>query len=140
MGLLDGLVEPVGHDQPLARGLVVGPEPLAQHGVLHVVLEVGPARVGDHLHLRRVRVDDAVREQVEQLAQPVVERGELRRVAPELFFLLLGVFGVRGGHHHCAVRWNTESLRTRSAIAVMICTDVEPVPTIPTRAPSIGTP
>jgi hypothetical protein len=37
---------------------------------------------------------------------------------------------------HCAVRWKSTSLATRSTSADTICTAVEPVPTMPMRRPS----
>jgi hypothetical protein len=40
---------------------------------------------------------------------------------------------------HCGVRWKSTSSPTLSLIAVTICTADEPVPTTPTRRPSIGT-
>ena len=47
--------------------------------------------------------------------------------------------GFSCGMIHCAVRWNIVRCCTRGAIAVTICTAVDPVPTTPTRAPSIAT-
>ena len=41
---------------------------------------------------------------------------------------------------HCAVRWKSDSFATRPTSADTICTAVEPVPMMPTRAPSIDTP
>jgi hypothetical protein len=43
------------------------------------------------------------------------------------------------GITHCAVRWNSRSSATRSAMAPVICTPVDPLPIRPTRAPSIVT-
>ena len=48
---LDRVVEVGGEDEPLARGAVLGTQPLAQRRVVDIVLEVREARLLDHLDL-----------------------------------------------------------------------------------------
>ena len=118
-GSLDRVVEVGRDDEPLARGAVVGAQPLAQLGVVHVVLEVREARLLDHLDLGRLGVDDRVGEARRTFrralrAAPRRRSGSSRNVGrpPRR-----STRGFSCGMIHCAVRWNSDSFATRSTIA-----------------------
>ena len=91
MGPLDRRVEVRRHDEALARGAVVGAQPLAQFGIGDALLEVGDAHVLDHFDLRRVRIDHRLGEQTEELREVRVHLLELARVASVRVLLLVGV-------------------------------------------------
>ena len=91
MGPLDRRVEVRRHDETLARGAVVGAQPLAEFGIGDALLEVGDAHVLDHFDLRRVRVHHRLGEQAEELREVRVHLLELARVASVGFLLLVGV-------------------------------------------------
>ena len=76
-----------------------GPESLAQVGIVHVLLEVFEHRRLDERVLRRLRVDDCVREDAEHVVELLVQRRELRGIGTERRLLLIGVGRVACLHH-----------------------------------------
>ena len=71
---------------------VVGAEPLAQLRIGDALLEVVEARLLDHLHDRRLGVDDRVGEPLgEDLGDLVVELLERVGIGSEVLLLLVGV-------------------------------------------------
>ena len=66
---------------------------------MHVLLEVGQARLFDHLYLGRFGVHDRIGEEIEHVGQVLVTLGQLVGVKVQFGPVLIGVGGIVLGHN-----------------------------------------